>query len=159
MAMQLITGFEEEFATTDKPPAPPLKDFSQIPEALKYDFNVAENIFARGAKKELRQVLHTLCKEEIPNIRAADCLGTYPIWVIEMTVAFSVLDPSLGSYLSSAVRTVAYSIMNQIKDSTPAFVDSLQVKMSRVDDTIFQFRLKQKWTMTGSLKENTSVAP
>lgn len=159
MTMKLIMGFEEEFATTDKPPAPPLKDFSQIPEALKHDANVAENIFARGAKKELRQALSELFKEEIPHVRAADCSGTYPIWIVEITVVLPVSDSNFARYLSSSVRTIADAIMDQLADESPAMVDPLQVRMIPVQEDVYQFRMKQKWSTSKALnKEKSNVA-
>ena len=151
--MKVITGFEEGFATTGSPPNSSIKDYDQIPKALQHDLNVSENAFARGAKKELKQVLIERLKGDFSIKQSSECLNLFPFWVQEGSVTLKADEPSLGSTISYLVQNLADSIVNQVRGSPLVLVDPLQTHISQIGAGVYRFRLKQKWIMGNALPE------
>ena len=146
--MKMITAFEETFSDTDSQSNSSIKDYEQISKALQHDFNVAENIFSRNSKKELKRYLTEKLKHGFSMKSAAECRGLWPFWVTDNSVAVSVLElEHIGLILSSLVQNMGQGIVDQVKDSPLTLVDPLQTGISRVGVDVYLFRLKQKWTI------------
>jgi len=142
--MKIITGFDEAFEESSKPQEPPLQEYGHIVEALKHDVTIAENAFARAAKKELKRML-TKHSDTAVMRKASECQDLSVIWVQELSVTLNPTS-SVPGFISHLVNVLARSVMETVKDEIAVFIDPLQVHILHIGETLYTFRLKQKWS-------------
>jgi hypothetical protein len=144
--VKMVTGFEETFAAHAKEPATPDEDFKNLFEALKHDLEVAENVFARATKRNLKRLLkdRPLILQESKESRTER-----PLWMTEQSVTQDLTPQFLGDYVE-ILSAMTASMVRNIIDVLPeghaiVLIDPVQTKIMQVGATEFTFRIKQKW--------------
>jgi len=150
---KIITGFDSDpiRGTEDG------KDFTAIEyhrvfEAIHHSLEVAENAFARSAKRDLNNRLKDRATMKgSPQDR--------PQWMCQasVTIYFPVYEPEkmkekseeTSRHLVGLVESVAQHLVSQLKDNEKLkvnFIDSLKVSVQEVGDCTYSFRIKQAWS-------------
>lgn len=147
--MQIVTGFDSEFAVEGKEPRLLGEEYDKIVTALEHNQEVAENVFARVAKEQFRaQVDH-----KIPRIRLDELEENVQQGFSETCIVFSQADIQhfnkgvLGSAMAEHVKKFGDYMLDVIIGDR-VLVDSLNTRIMR-SGTLYQFRLKQRWARHG----------
>lgn len=148
--MSLVTGFESSSPLADGEEA--LKkgyDYHQVFEALVHSKEVAENVFSRCAKKQVRQAIG---KDEINMLTRDDEYLPHLVWMSTLSVTMEVQgDPkSYSEGASQALSDLADTFSAQIeKSKVPGkklfLLDALESEILEISPKRYSFRLKQKW--------------
>lgn len=154
MTTKVVTAFD-----SDSPPPSDVTpealadkfDFSHIFTALRHSHEVAENIFARCAKKLFHITLTN--KVHTKMVLPGDYSG-FPLWVAATSITVSAAEkweePLMLSLLEHMVVEHAnYILRIKERDPTIKLVGPLHTKISEVGPQVFTFSLKQKWGLDG----------
>lgn len=153
--MDIVTKFET---------APPQKgDFGSYEEvlfALRYESGVAENVYAKRAKHDLRNAIELpvvmMKRDEVkPNL--------LPVWVDQHTVVLSEEDfptakPEAGSTSKAGdmlqqtterlLSSIATTLKGVDKGAKIVMIDPLWTRIQQVARGVYSFSLKQRWAVT-----------
>jgi hypothetical protein len=148
--MSLVTGFESSSPPADGEEA--LKkgyDYHQVFEALVHSKEVAENVFSRCAKKQVRQAIG---KDEINMLTRDEEYLPHRIWMSALSVTMELQgDPKAYSdEASQSLSELADTFSAQIaKSKVPGkklfLLDALESEILEISPKRYSFRLKQKW--------------
>lgn len=142
--MQVVTSFGEsehpEVEDAD------VSEYAQIFQALVHSLEVAENVFARVAKKAFKRRVGDARYRE-----GKDARGMIPMWVSESSVVL-VRPPQRDHEdwlraLDDLVEGIAYHLISTVNDRPFVLVDPLSVSIKHVGEEIFRFGIKQKWAL------------
>ena len=150
LRMSLVTGFESQSPLADGEEA--LKkgyDYHQVFEALVHSREVAENVFSRCAKKQVREALG---KDEVTMLTSSEKEIPRKIWMSTLSVT-TYLFGDLKSYVEEASESLlelSDIFSDQILDSRRPgkklfLVDALVTEILEISPKRYSFRLKQKW--------------
>jgi hypothetical protein len=129
--------------------------YEQALFALKYNQGVAENVFTRRAKRDLR--VHLACAVKL--LESEDDVS--PVWVDHQTIVISgVMIPkeqpveeerTLGGHLlEGLVLRLASSILSSKPDGESILlINALWVRVQDLGGDRYSFSLKQKWGVHG----------
>ena len=148
--MSLVTGFESSSPLADGEEA--LKkgyDYHQVFEALAHNKEVAENVFSRCAKKQVREALG---KDKVIMMTSAEEYLPHQTWMATLSVTIE-LQGDLKSYIEEASESLSLlsnSLSNHIVGSRKEgkkllLVDALVTEILEIAPSRYSFRLKQKW--------------
>ena len=151
--MDIITGFEEQFSDIQKEKSYSSQEekncgeYALVFTALSHNNEVAENVFARLSKKQFRSAVdHKIQKKDRESAK-----GLWPFWYAEAAIVVDVenIDSGMaGGLLKDLVAQFGEHILSSIKENM-VLVESLMTTIIRVGETLYQFRLKQKWAQDG----------
>jgi len=150
--MAMITKFDSDPGRAEGDERPISYDTALF--ALRYDSGVAENVFARLAKKDFRSFLkkpvlmHTMQDGEVT-----------PIWVEHKTVVLDAKDfppqepkpeedsSQSAKLLSTMVYELANSVNRACKNSDSIIlIEPLSVRVLSASHGRFSFSVKQRWS-------------
>ena len=145
--MEIVTKFETA--------APQVGDFGSYEEvlfALRYQQGVAENVYAKRAKHDLRNAI------ALPVLMAmqSDIEETdLPIWVDQHTVVIpestfptekpdreNPVESHAGKLLRKTTERLVSSILLTLKD---VLIDPLWTRVQQVSGGAYSFTVKQRW--------------
>jgi hypothetical protein len=142
--MRIITGFGIPDSETSSDMS--VEEYGQIFQALVHSLEVAENVFARVAKKAFRRKVGDIKFRE-----SKDARGMIPMWVTESSVVLVRPPPKENQDWLFALDNLVDSLAQHLKSSTNdrphVLVDSLSVRIQHVGEEIFRFIIKQKWAL------------
>jgi hypothetical protein len=150
LRMSLVTRFESQSPLADGEEA--LKkgyDYHQVFEALVHSKEVAENVFSRCAKKQIREALG---KGEVTMLIGNEEDLPRRIWMSTLSVTMN-LQGDLKSYVeesSESLLELSDIFSDQILQSRQPgkmlfLIDALVTEILEISPARFSFRLKQKW--------------
>lgn len=140
----------EEFESGQDPSPQVIEGFVNMLKALRYDQEVAENIFARTAKREVG--LH-LGKMDFRRLTSNEARGRLPLWVASSSVSIQCLGKeedssgqvtSLIRLIDTLVATMQSTLSTLLGELI--LIDALSTDIHSHGGDIFKFTLKQKWT-------------
>lgn len=145
--MQIVTGFGSEFTAEEKTPRLLGDEYAKMLKALKHNQEVAENVFARTAKSQFKE----LVGHKVLRIRLDEVREGAPQWFSESAVTLD-LEMELRSYdltgvgcrIATTVHDFGGYILGAVEKGK-VLVDSLNTKIIRSGESLYQFRLKQRW--------------
>lgn len=118
-------------------------DYSQVDGALRNDVLTAETIFARCAKKQLRDLLGETEMREEGNL-------PIPVWHAAVTVTLPFDGKVLNTQaLSALTKSLAVAILAGNGLVKIILVGALNVKLLQVGADLYTFGLRQKWGIYG----------
>ena len=156
--MRTIEGFDDGTPDLNHPEEPkPHADDKSVTEvhgfqplfrALFHNPAVAENVFAREAKKQFRPFT-----EGARRCEAKESRELRPIWTLEASVSFDIAGDLIESDLENwnrsleeLVQTFGQGVVQLLnKRGRLVLIDPLQVRIQRIDESLFRFVIKQKW--------------
>ena len=144
--MQIITGFDSEFAAEEKKPQLLAGEYVKMLQALQHDLEVAENVFARTAKGQFKEIVD----HEVKRIRADELKEGASQWFAETSVAIDIIElrsyapDAIGQKIADTVRDFGEYVL-AVVGADKVLLESLNTKIIRSSESIYQFRLKQKW--------------
>jgi hypothetical protein len=120
-------------------------DYGQVEGALRNDFMVAENVFARCAKHHFRQLLGDKVRLEEPGHDIPS-----PHWVVSTSVVLYLDEGKLDAkQLEETTKALAAGITQLRGEKTIRLLGALNVKLLQVGVHLFKFALQQKWCFDG----------
>ena len=140
--MRIITSFGESETDGEENPL----EYVQIFQALTHSIEVAENVFARVAKKAFRALAG-----EVPFKEAKDARGMLPTWVSEFSIV--VMKPperENGEWvdaLHELVESMSIHLKMSVGERKHVMVDPLSVRIQLIGENIYRFAIKQKWAL------------
>lgn len=148
--MSLVTGFESSSPLADGEEA--LKkgyDYHQVFEALVHSKEVAENIFSRCAKKQVRQALG---KDDITMMTSSEEYLPHRVWMSALSVTME-LQGDLKTHVEEASQSLselgdvfsAQILGSRLQKKKLFLIDALATEILEIAPKRFSFRLKQKW--------------
>lgn len=148
--MQIITGFDSEFNSEEKKLQLPASEYVKMLQALQHNLEVAENVFARTAKAQFKE----LVDHEIGRIRSDELKDGAAQWFAETSVAINIMElrayapDVIGKKIADTVRDFGEYILAAV-DANKVLLESLNTKILRSGESVYQFRIKQKWADNG----------
>lgn len=148
--MSLVTEFESSSPLANGEEA--LRkgyDYHQVFEALVHSKEVAENVFARCAKKQVRQALG---KDDVTMMTSAEEYLPHRTWMSALSVTLELQgDPK--AYVEEAAQSLSEladifsaQIQGSRRDGKKLLlVDALVTEILEIAPSRYSFRLKQKW--------------
>ena len=154
--MNIVTGFDESFEPPDGKPVDPLLDYIQVLEALEYNIQVAENVFARAAKRTLRTAFPKTKLKKTDEVEVGS-----PLWISEDSFSFvpgvknllakkdrDIITKDNAKKLVELTENLASHIQNAIKGKVQVImVDALWTRITEIGEGRYRFSIKQKWTV------------
>lgn len=141
--MQIITGFDSESSEEKKPLS---QEYSLVLDALVHNKEVAENAFARISKAQIREQVG----DQVRRIRLDEVGENVTQWFVETSIAICLGDLEHSNrdvvvwHLTQEVKNFGVHLLNVVTVDK-VLVDSLNTKILLSGETVYQFRLKQKW--------------
>lgn len=124
-------------------------EFAQVFEALRHSREVAENVFARCAKKLFRGRLASSVRIKLAM---PDEETKFPIWVTSAQITVAVRgaydEPMWASYLENLVEESAVGILRlRDENETVRLIGPLSTRIQEVGVPVYTFSIKQKWAV------------
>jgi hypothetical protein len=142
--MRIITSFGESDHKQVEDEG--LEEYGQIFQALVHSLEVAENVFARVAKKAFKRRVGDARFRE-----AKDARGMIPTWTTESSVVLIRPPPrdheNWLHALDDLVEGVSWHLMYSVRERPFVLVDPLSVRIQHVGEDLFRFVIKQKWAL------------
>ena len=140
--MRIITSFGESETEGEETPL----EYPQIFQALTHSLEVAENVFARVAKKAFRQLVG-----EVPFKESKDARGMLPTWVSEYSIVV-VKPPDRENQewveaLHELLESMSLHLRMSVGERKHVMVDPLSVRIQHIGENIYRFSIKQKWAL------------
>jgi len=154
---QVLTAFDSDSPQTDTKETKNLEqkyDYVQVFEALVHNREVAENVFARCAKRHFRSEIANDLKLVMPE----DAGELSPVWVVDSRVLLPVVQSDteaataamfivLAEELKNLVTVLAQDVVVRRRENTSTtLIGPLTTKVSEVGENLFSFSVKQKWS-------------
>ena len=152
---QVITGFDSDSPSVKEDDRE--NDYVMVFTALPHSLEVANNVFARCAKRQFRAGIASDVKLVMPD-EANDILGGSPLFYSEGGVALPVTTDvekheqlakelrGLTGAVTDAVET-QYSLKVGYTDPKLALVGPLFTLIRQVGESLYSFVVKQRWSI------------
>ena len=147
--MEIVTGFEGGSAE-ERVSQLPEAEYLKVLQALAHNQEVAENVFARAAKKQFKELVdHT-----VERIRKDEMKEGATQWFSESSVAIDLLElqcyspEAVAGKIASLVHDFGTYILSTLGDGK-VLLESLNTRIIRSGEQTYQFRLKQRWVDNG----------
>lgn len=140
--MLLVTNFESGASEDELSNDPESKfSFDLVVDALSHSLEIAENVFARCAKRKFKALVKAPFKYVLPG----EDIGE-DFWSATVSVTMSESAVSVPS-LESLVETMSCLIPNKGDDIPILLIGALSTKISEVGGGKLSFSLKQRWRL------------
>jgi hypothetical protein len=116
-------------------------DYGQVEAALKNNFTVAENVFARCAKHHFRKRLGDRVQLHDPETTLLS-----PIWSVGASVTLSFVGKLDTSKLEELTETLVVAVLKVRDGEKLLLVDPFSTKIIQVGTNLFTFTVKQMWS-------------
>ena len=119
-------------------------------QALSHNQEVAENIFARTAKAQFKELIG--CK--IKCIRSDELKEVVTQWFSQTSVAIDLEElccyspEAVCEKIASMVHDFGEYVLNTVGENR-LLLESLNTSIIRSGEQVYQFRIKQKWVDNG----------
>lgn len=151
--MEIVTEFESIPPRPDQQPAPLDQEYANVFDAMMHSLEVAQNVLARAAKRDLNKRL-----EDALRWQASEARDYFPQWINSADVVLRVpkfsseeewkrLKSSLGIKVAETVSGLASAILSTKPGGQLVFIEPLKTDIKIVGNRIARFCLKQKWTV------------
>jgi len=141
--MQVVTSFGE---SDESAAINPFEEYGHVFKALDHNFEVAENVFSRIAKRTFKTLVG-----ECPYKESKDARGMVPMWVSESSVVLVKPPQKDFEDWSYSLHEMIESTSLHLKLSTNGrpfvLIDPLSTRIQIVGEGIYRFIIKQKWAL------------
>jgi hypothetical protein len=147
--MEIVTGFEVGSAE-ERVSQLPEAEYLRMLQALAHNQEVAENVFARTAKKQFKE----LVDHKVARIRKDELKKGATQWFSESSIMVDLLElrcyspGAVAGRIASLVHDFGMYILSTIGDDK-VLLGSLHTTIIRSGEQSYQFRLKQRWADNG----------
>ena len=160
---KVLTAFDSESPQSDSDEARKLEqkyDYVQVFEALIHNQEVAENVFARCAKKHFRSLLDE--DNGLKLVMPEDAKDLSPVWMTDSRIILATATETeneaskaaLFIILADELKTLVSLLAEGVKaqkarreNVSLAMIGPLSTKISEVGEGLHSFTVKQRWSV------------